>query len=226
MRAVLVILASVAVGVFVRGLVRQYSGEEAGAQVSSNSDAGAALREISAATQPSKLWAVDFAAYASTHPGRWVVGHCAEPCLSEEEAAKEARVDAAKTAWRMVAGRLGFVSGEGDWLQERFMADVVAGKLDADTLVERFERPYGTVWTESVLVDVSAGRVDAVVNSYRDELTDWRNRQAMVRRAAVLGMAGAWLAYLFLNAVTRGYFTTRLRLAAGVVTAVGVALLI
>jgi hypothetical protein len=226
MRALLVILASVAAGVLVRGFVRQYSGDGAGAEVNSTLDAAVGLREISAATQPSKLWAVDFASYASTHPGRWVVGHCAEPCLSEAEAGKEARADAAKVVWPMVAGPLGLTPGEASWLRERVVADVVAGRFDADTLAERFERPYGTVWTDSVLMDVSAGRVDAVVNSYRDELSDWRNRQAIARRGVALGMVGAWLAYLFLNAVTKGYFTTRLRLAAGVLTAVGVALLV
>jgi hypothetical protein len=226
MRVLLVILASVVAGVLVRGIVRQYSGEQAGAEVASTLDAAAGLRQISAATQPSKLWAVDFAAYASTHPGRWAVGHCAEPCLSEAEAGREARADAAKIVWPMVAGRLGLASSDANWVHERVATDVAAGRFDADTLAERFARPYGTVWTESVLLDVSAGRIDAVVNSYRDELSDSRNRQATVRQVVVVSMFGAWVAYLLLNTVTKGYFTTRLRLAAGVVTAVGVALLV
>ncbi len=226
MRVLLVILASVVAGVLARGLVRQYSGEQAGAEVASTLDAAAGLRQISAATQPSKLWAVDFAAYASAHPGRWVVGHCSEPSLSEAEAGKEARADAAKVVWPMVAGRLGLASSDANWVHERVAADVAAGRLDADTLAERFARPYGTVWTESVLLDVSAGRIDAVVNSYQQELSTWRNRLATVRQVVVVSMFGAWVAYLLLNIVTKGYFTTRLGLAAGVVTAVGVALLV
>jgi hypothetical protein len=39
-------------------------------------------------------------------------------------------------------------------------------------------------------------------------------------------VVGAWLAYLLLNTITKGYFTMRLRLAAALVTAAGVALLI
>ena len=46
----------------------------------------------------------------------------------------------------------------------------VAGELASDDLAERFDRPYGTVWTETVLLDASPAKLDTLVDRYRGEL--------------------------------------------------------
>ena len=188
-------------------------------------DPAVALRELTGTTRPSKLWADDFAGFVSSRPGQWVVGHSPTPCLDEPTAAQAARTDAANAVWQAVTARLGQTGGP-DWLRNRVTADVVAGRLDADHLAEQFQRPYGTIWTEAVLLDVSPDRLDSLLKSYKGEDAQRHRHESGIREAVGISIFGAWLGYLFLNAVTKGYFTFRLRLAAMLVTAVGVALLI
>jgi hypothetical protein len=154
------------------------------------------------------------------------VGRCAHPCLSEPEAGREARRDAANLVFPLLAQRFNPDRADADWLRSRVTADVLSGRLDADCLAERFARPYGTVWTESVLLDVSPQRLDSLTSSYQADQAQWREHSSKIRQRVVIAVGGAWLAYLLLNSITKGYFTMRLRLAAALATAVGVALLI
>jgi hypothetical protein len=83
----------------------------------------------------------------------------------------------------------------------------------ADRFVQRFERPYGTVWQEAILVKVPRGQVDAMAASMAA-----RERQVRHERAGgVVAVGGAlvaiWLIYLLANMLTRGYFVWRLRAA-------------
>src|SRR5580658_2454733 len=49
-------------------------------------DIAAAMRSLTGAGHPSKPWIDDFARFTAGHPGEWIVGHCARPCLSQDEA--------------------------------------------------------------------------------------------------------------------------------------------
>ena len=224
-RFVFILAVAVGAGILIRASFERAASPPVVSQVTASPDAAVALRSLDGTTRPSKVWVDDFAEYVSAHPGQWVVGHCAQPCLSESEARQEARADAAKLVWPIVAAR-SQQSSSMDWLRGRVTADVLTGRFDADHLAEQFERPYGTVWTESVLLDVSLGRVDTVIDSYKAEQRHLERRQIAVREAVGIAVIGAWLTYLFLNAITKGYFTMRLRLAAMMVTALGVALVL
>jgi hypothetical protein len=176
----------------------------------------------SASKNSSKQWIDDFAGFRIDHPGHWIVGRSPGPCLSEQEAQQGARADAAQTVCALLPARL----QNADALKHSLTAAIAAGDLQADCLAERFDRPYGTVWTESVLLDVSPQKLDSFVAGYERA---WRNRQhliAAMRAAALALVGGAWLMYIFLNAVTKGYFTTRLRLGAAAVTAAAFVLFI
>ena len=226
-RVSLIILFSVFTGIVMRRAMDHISVSPATPVASSNPDIAVQLRALTGTTRPSKMWADDFATFVTSHPGQWVVGHCGEPCLSESEAGQQARTDAVKYVWPLIAGRMQRSSVDAEWLRGRVTADVVAGRLDADSLAEEFHRPYGTVWTESVLLNISADRLDALVNSYQIDGGKWRSHQiGKLPKAVVAGLVGVWLTYLFLNVVTKGYFTIRLRLAAALATVLGVAMLI
>lgn len=225
-RVIPIILFSIASGVLIRTIARHFVTEPSTPQLIASPDIAVQLRTLTGSAPPAKLWATDFAAFVSTHPGQWVVGHCAQPCLSEPEAARQARIDAAKAVWPIVAARLQQSDADTDWIHDRVTADVISGRLDSDTLAERFQRPYGAVWADSVLLDVSPPRVDPLLNSWQSDFSNWQNHRFQMRQAIVISIAAAWIAYLFLNWVTKGYFTTRLRLSAAAVTIVGAALLV
>ena len=186
-------------------------------------DIAAALRTVQGTpASPSGQWESAFADFVNSHPGRqWVVGRCDRPAISESEAADFAHRDAARQLEPLICRALNLRRRDQAWLKEKLRQDVRSGRLDDDHFAERFERPYGTVWTESVLLDVSPDRVDPLIGRYRGELNARQVRRG--RRlgiAAILALAtagGYWMA----NAVTRGYFTGRLRLIAAVLMMAG-----
>jgi hypothetical protein len=219
------IFLSVAAGILIRNAFEKQNPTPS-PTIATNADISRDLRQLSGVPQPDKLWATDFAAYASAHSGQWIVGRCKQPCLSEAEAASQARADAARSAWPVVLSRFGVVPSDVDWLQSRIDADVSAGRLDADKLAEKFDRPYGSVWTEAVLVDVSPTRIDSLMHSYKSDRMKFHANETRSHEVLLIGIAAAWMAYLLLNTITKGYFTMRLRIAAAVATVLGVALLV
>jgi hypothetical protein len=190
-------------------------------------DAAAVFRSLQPGTaaQSGKPWFDDFGSFVADHPGSWVVGRSHQACLSEAEASAAARADAAGAVLAVAAARL-HESPDENWLRRQLSADIARGTLQADALVEHFDRPYGTIWAESVLLDASPARLTPLLEGY---VRVWRDqhRKVFVLRAAAAGLAAAaWLMYLFLNAVTRGYFSTRLRLGAAAVTVAAIVLII
>ncbi|MGD0461186.1 MAG: hypothetical protein ABSB74_01740 [Tepidisphaeraceae bacterium] len=189
-------------------------------------DAAAALRSLSGASHPTKPWIDDFAAFTARHPGQWIVGRCARPCLSQAEAEQSARSDAARAVYAIALERFGSRHGDEQWLARRVLADVRAGELADDDLAERFDRPYGTIWTETVLLDASPAKVDTLLDRYRGELRASSARMTAVQFGAAVLALSAWIACVLLNMITRGYFTLRLQLIAGTMTAVALLVLL
>jgi hypothetical protein len=187
-----------------------------------STDVASTLRAISAseADAPTKGWATRFVDYVNDHPGRqWVVGHCEKPALSESEAADTARTDAARKLYPLVARRLNATGSDADLVQNLITQDVRDARLESDRFAEQFTRPYGQVWAESVLLDVSPTRLDPLIDHYRQQIGF---RHLQTRRHAAAGgfiIVATALLYLLLNSVTKGYFTTRLRFAATVIAA-------
>jgi hypothetical protein len=188
----------------------------------SPNDVAATLRMLSASqvNDESKGWATRFVDFVNDHPGRqWIVGTCDKPCLSEAEAASSARADAARKLYPIMARRVNARGTDATMLQQLVWNDVQNNRFESDRFAEQFSRPYGKVWTESVLLDVSPDRIQPLVDQYRHQ---GNVQHIQLRRRAGLGgfvIAATALLYLFLNSVTRGYFTFRLRLAAMVIVA-------
>jgi hypothetical protein len=188
----------------------------------SPTDVAATLRMLSDSqvNDESKGWSTRFADFVNAHPGRqWIVGSCDRPCLSESEAAASARADAARKLYPVIARRLAARASDAPLLRQLIWTDVQNNKLESDRFAEQFTRPYGKVWTESVLLDVSPDRIQPLADHYRNHL-DAEHLQAR-RRAGLGGFAIAATAalYLLLNSLTRGYFTFRLRLTAMLIAA-------
>jgi len=192
-------------------------------------DVAAALRSLDKnRDEPSeKSWAVRFAQFINDHPGtQWVVGRSQKPCLSEAEASEAARREAVEKVYPTILNRLNPRRADAGWVHDLLARDVREGRLDADRFAESFDRPYGRVWTESVLLDISPARLDPLVDRYRGEL-NMRHIQ-LRRHLAAAGVITVFtaLAYLLINSLTRGYFTLRLRVAAMVVIAAAIVILV
>lgn len=189
-------------------------------------DVASAFRSLEVHNSPSKgsskEWIDDMAAFRMDHPGNWIVGRSADPCLSEAEAQQAARADAAQKVFSLLPTRLRNAVA----LKRFLKAGIAARELQVDSLAERFDRPYGTVWTESVLLDVSPQKLDPLISRYERALRNRQHLLAVMRIGGLSLVGAAWLMYIFLNAVTKGYFTTRLRLGAAAITAAAFVLFI
>jgi len=192
----------------------------------STSNAAVALRSLSGGGHPDKSWIDDFSGFTTAHPGQWIVGRCAKPCLSQSEAQQTARSDAARAVYSLALGNLGQTFLDQTWLARRVLTDVQEGKLASDELPERFDRPYGTIWTDTVLLDASAEKLNPLVDRYRGELRARSAQMKTLQIGAALLALFTWLVYFLANTITRRYFTLRLQLIAGTITAMALLVLL
>jgi hypothetical protein len=95
-----------------------------------------------------------------------------------------------------------------------------------DRFVQRFQRPYANVWSESLLLDASPQWIEEVQRRHVYLLHARQTRMGTIIGSTGIVLAAILLAYLFVNAVTQNYFTGRLRLAAIVSAMIAVAMAI
>lgn len=221
------ILAVAAIGIALVAIHHLRRARPIAVPVEDTPDAAAALRSLSGKDAPvPKPWAADFAEFINDHPRSvWIIGRCARPCLSQAEAMDEARRDAARQIVPIVAAEVNPLPWDRTRLNERVLDDLRSGGLESDRDVERFDRPYGSVWTTSILVDASPRRIEPLAVSARADLRALHRRSA--GRFAAFGIiaVASLLGYLILNWITRGYFTLRLRLGALAIVAAALLLL-
>ncbi|MFI5379187.1 MAG: hypothetical protein ACHRHE_07820 [Tepidisphaerales bacterium] len=165
-----------------------------------------------------KPWASDAAAAGKVLPGL-VVGRAHSPCTSAEEALSQA-CDAAVEKIRPLLAQGLASSGISDldanqpWVQARIRAAVHSSRFLQDDFVQEMVRPYSSIYRASVLVSAAPDRIGQLCTQLAAE-----HYARTARTWNTAGSIGALsllilLVYLFLNTVTRGYFTLRLRLAA------------
>jgi hypothetical protein len=176
-----------------------------------------------------KPWLSALAAFVADRPdGRWVVGKTdrLRPAATAAEAAREARAAAAEQVLPLVRARVPEDVGR----HHRLRAAVEAALVDGDRLVvdrfpQQFDRPYGSLYREAVLVDASDAKlaplVDALVRSSRER----RDVRVHATLSATAILVVLYALYRVANAVTRGYFVWSLRAAAAVLAAGAVSIL-
>lgn len=171
-----------------------------------------------------KPWADDLGAYLNSRPGdRYVVGWPAGPCVTAEQAAFEAERSAIASLIPIAQARLlERYPSSGQMERDRLNAAVATAvhtRLVSDRFLQRFNRPYGTAWRQAVLVSASMGNVDQLVN---ESVTTVRREQQTWARTGIsiaVLVVVVYVLYLCLNAVTKGYFRWRLRMAAVIAAA-------
>jgi hypothetical protein len=96
------------------------------------------------------------------------------------------------------------------------------GSLVSDRFVSRVHRPYGDIWSEAILVDVSSARLAHIAGEH----AVWLSGRQHARRSAVASVVGMSLAilliYAVVNAATKGYFRGYLRTTAAAAMTLGV----
>jgi hypothetical protein len=182
---------------------------------------GAAGDRACTARFTEKPWLTDFDRFAGGHvPGRFIVGQADDPAATPDEAAKDAVADAVAQIMPLLATHTGRGSDMA-FGAERVAAGLSSGRYVVDRFACRFERPYGSVHHEAILVDVDPSN-----------LVFLAQEAATVRRAVVqsrLGTAGSLaglvatigLIYLIANSITKGYFARVLQTAAFIAAIAG-----
>jgi hypothetical protein len=172
-------------------------------------------------------WLVDRSAFATQYPkGDWLVAYSDGTHTTHEEAKQDAISAAANFLLPLAQARISQLSAsdqqhyrqqlakDPDWLRSRIADELVSRNMLTDQFTQSFDRPYGTVWREAVLVDASPKRVQAIARSLVQGVQS-KVVHARTTWLSFFGLGGlVFGTYLFLNMATKGYYTWALRLAA------------
>ena len=172
-------------------------------------------------------WIVDRAGFDKRYPGGdWLVAYSSTDHTQHQQAKEDALMSATDALLPMARARISRMSEsdqhrfnqmmakDPDWLRTRVADELVSRNHVADRFAQRFDRPYGSVWREAVLVDANQGHVEDIARSLVKSL-DSRVTQMRSTTFSFVGLGGLIFGtYLFLNLATKGYYTWMLRFAA------------
>lgn len=176
-----------------------------------------------------KPWLTDFADFTAHTPGRWVVVRSDpdRPAGSAAEAAREVRVAAVDEVLPLVVARMGHEARVNRGEIRRLLESQLEGdRLVHDRFPQKYERPYGSLYREAVLIDASDSQLDRLAQEMRWSMEARRESRAKGFVSAIAVLLVTYALYRFANAFTRGYFTWSLRTAAAVVAAGAVMLVV
>jgi (2Fe-2S) ferredoxin len=176
-----------------------------------------------------KPWVSNFAGFLARTPGHWLVAHSDSdrPATSPAEAAEQARGAAVDQVTPMVMARMRNVRRYDAGSVRRIVERHLAGdRLVRDRFPQKFERPYGSLYREALLIDSSDEQLDPLARTVRASLDAERQSRLGGLASAAAVLLVTYALYRFANAFTRGYFTWSLRTAAAVVAAGAVVLIV
>jgi len=171
-------------------------------------------------------WIVDRTSFASDYTnGDWLVGYSDGTHSKHKDAKRDAILAASDALLPLAQARINRLSAsdqhhfvqqmakDPNWLRDKVADELVSRNLATDRFAQRFDRPYGTVWREAVLVDASPSRVEEIARSLVQGLDSKiaQHRATWFSFAALLGLLFG--TYLFLNLATKGYYAWSLRTA-------------
>lgn len=171
-------------------------------------------------------WLSDFDGFINAHPQQnWMVTRSRQICTSPSEARAES--EAAALIGGLVRRQIPPVERFhiGPTRSDPIESPAIAvGDFEADRFLQHFHRPYGELWSEAILLDVSAQRLRPLLNERRASLGRHEARASRTVVGVTVVLVAILLAYLLLNTITKSYFSGRLR--AGAVVAVALLLLV
>ncbi len=172
-------------------------------------------------------WVENRNAFATSYSkGNWLVGYSDGTHTTHEEAKQDAIWAATDVLLPLAKARISQLSAsdqhhfaqqmqkDANWLRNRVADELVSRNMLTDRFAQRFDRPYGTVWREAVLIDASPKRVEAIARSLVQgvDAKVTHKRNTFLSFLALGGLVFG--TYLFLNMATKGYYAWALRFAA------------
>lgn len=177
-----------------------------------------------------KGWVDQFDVFAMAAPHRqWVVAYSPDPDSSAQGAHTQAIDAAVASLETIVLPRLAQAPSLQPELVRQRLRRAIA---DGDVITERFsqsaDQPYGKIWREAILIDVSKGQLDGLMAAVQADAArrvhvaaahraQWQRDSAAIAGLLLL----ICLVYVGANAVTKGYYTWRLRTVAVVLGVAG-----
>jgi len=139
-----------------------------------------------------KPWLEDFDTFVSQRPSkRFVIGYSDSPASSEAEARRLALADAVARSRIKIAPET-FVVFDQQHVVDRF--------------AQRLSRPYGHVWREAVLLDVSPERIAPAIAAVQATLAVRQTENRSTIRGLVLLLGFTALLCITLDAISQGYY--------------------
>lgn len=161
-----------------------------------------------------KPWADNFTAFVNANPKcQWLLAQSGRPASSETEAHQQALDDAVRKIGKLAGiDQLHIKLNQGEWLADRF--------------VQKFNRPYGPVWREALLINASPKVMEVLKQKNLAQVAEVRKSWTyhLLSLGGILGVI--CILYLFLNAATRGYYVWSLRIATIVLGLIGLAMVL
>jgi hypothetical protein len=106
------------------------------------------------------------------------------------------------------------------------LENLEASGIIQDRFFQEFKRPYGSVWRVSLLIDASPKSISKLTN--RIDTAVWQKTGTWgTTILSVLGLLASIIGiYYLMDAITKGYFKTRLRILAVSLAIIGVFILL
>jgi len=172
-----------------------------------------------------KAWVENFSDFMNQDQNSWRLARSQSSCTSANEAQQEALAHACNLATSVLH----------QWFQQRKFPlailsvnpiDLEEAGIIADRFVQSFEGAAGRIWRQTLLLDFSPEKLNRLAQKHLSITT--AARQSWFR--SILTLAGLLalicLIYFFLNMATRGYYTWAIRIAMGVLLAIGVGMIL
>lgn len=182
-----------------------------------------------------KPWNDDFDRWrnARDDPASWVLGESENFCPDRARSIDQAMRDAASHLREPVSRQLMQSPGrQADllrrpedlyrWLDAEGYRRLKAHDFKTDVFTQEFKRPYGSVWRSAVRVHVTPDEARLLLHAYQARTGAHRVLMLRTLFSAVGLLVLIVAVYGFLSAATRGYYVWSVRLATGVLAAVGV----
>lgn len=171
-------------------------------------------------------WVENRTGFAHSYPnGDWLVGYSGGTHTSHDEARHDAILAASDAILPLAQARINRLSASDqhrfaqqmqknpNWLRDKVADELVSRNLATDRFAQRFDRPYGTVWREAVLVNASPHRVEEIARSLVQGLDKQVTHQRLTWFSYFAMFGVVFGTYLFLNMATKGYYAWPLRTA-------------
>jgi hypothetical protein len=171
-------------------------------------------------------WVVDRTSFAREYAkGDWLVAYSDGTHTTHEDARKDALTTAAESLLPLARTRINHLSGsdqqqfkqqmakDPNWLRDRVADELRSRNLVTDQFTQQFDRSYGPVWREAVLVDAAPKRIEQIARSLVQGI-NVRVAHQKTTWFSFIALAGLIFGtYLFLNMATKGYYAWMLRAA-------------